>query len=91
MAVIIRAKEAGLGLGDIRAIIAAPGLAARRATLERHRTDLTRRIAQTRASLDLIEAALGCEHEDVTECPHFRSVAAQRSGVEPGFFTSAGI
>lgn len=80
VAVILRAKEAGLALDDIRRLITAPDPAARRATLERHHSDLTGRIARARASLELVESALACTHEDLTGCPHFRSVVARRIG-----------
>ncbi|GLY91805.1 MerR family transcriptional regulator [Actinoallomurus iriomotensis] len=79
VAVILRAKEAGLALEDIRRLIAARDPAARRATLERHHSDLTRRIARARASLEMVESALACTHEDLTECPHFRSVVTRRA------------
>ena len=82
IAVILRAKEAGFGLDDIRDMIAAPSPAQRIEVLRRHRADLARRIAQAQASLDLIDCALTCDHDDFTSCPHFRAMVADRIGVE---------
>lgn len=82
VAVILRAKEAGFGLDDIRAMISVGDPAARRVILQRHRADLARRIAQAQASLDLIDCALGCDHDDFTQCPHFQAMVADRTGID---------
>ncbi|MFE4796081.1 hypothetical protein ACFRFL_13430 [Streptomyces sp. NPDC056708] len=37
---------------------------------------LRTRIAAAQASLDLVECALGCEHDDFTRCPHYRTHVA---------------
>jgi MerR family copper efflux transcriptional regulator len=79
IAAILRAKEAGFRLDDIREIIEADG-ATRRALMRRHRTDLAQRIALSQASLRLIDAALACEHDDFTRCPAFRSTFAALAG-----------
>ncbi|MEU7870020.1 MerR family transcriptional regulator [Dactylosporangium sp. NPDC049140] len=81
IAVILRAKEAGFGLDDIRAMIAAPSPAQRTEVLRRHRADLARRIAQAQASLELIDCALTCDHDDLTSCPHFQAMVADRIGI----------
>ncbi len=83
IATILRAKEAGFGLDDIREMFAVP--AERREVLRRRRAALVRRIDEARASLELIECALGCEHDDFTRCATFRamldaSVAARPDG-----------
>lgn len=57
--------------------------------MRRHRIDLAQRIAQSQASLRLIDAALTCEHDDFTRCPAFRSTLAALAGApasvgEPG-------
>ncbi|WP_345363127.1 MerR family transcriptional regulator [Actinoallomurus liliacearum] len=78
VAIILRAKEAGLGLEDIRRMLAVRRPAERRAILEGHRRELTERIARERASLRMIEAALDCDHEDFTRCPHFQAVLTER-------------
>ncbi|WP_443058485.1 hypothetical protein [Streptomyces sp. NBC_00775] len=41
---------------------------------------LRSRIAAARASLELIEGGLNCEHEDVTQCPNYRRLIAERVG-----------
>lgn len=81
-AVILRAKEAGFGLDDIREMIAVSTPAARREILRRHRGDLAYRIAQAQASLELIDCALDCDHEDLTSCAHFQAAVAERIGVD---------
>jgi MerR family copper efflux transcriptional regulator len=83
VAVILRAKEAGFGLDDIREMIGTPDPAARTTVLRRHRGELVARIAAAQASLDLIDGALECEHDDFTRCPHFRSMVADRITPDP--------
>ncbi|MER7499021.1 MerR family transcriptional regulator [Nonomuraea pusilla] len=78
VAMILRAKEAGFALDEIREMIAAPGEAARRAVLSRRRAELVERIARVRASLELIDCALECGHDDLATCPHFRDAVARR-------------
>lgn len=82
VAVILRAKEAGFGLEDIRQMIATPDVVERRDVLRRQRGELARRIAEAQASLALIECALECDHEDFTQCDDFRAMVAARIGVE---------
>ncbi|MBI0293893.1 MerR family transcriptional regulator [Streptomyces sp. PRKS01-29] len=72
VAVILRAKEAGLGLDTIRALTATTEPAVRRDILRREAETLRSRIAAARDSLALVECALGCEHDDLTRCPHYR-------------------
>ncbi|NIH84697.1 MerR family transcriptional regulator [Amycolatopsis granulosa] len=78
VAVILRAKEAGLGLDEIREMITTSDPAQRRAVLRRRRDELAERIARAQASLDLVECALDCEHDDFTSCRHFQAVVAER-------------
>ncbi|MFJ9779055.1 MerR family transcriptional regulator [Amycolatopsis sp. NPDC101161] len=72
VAAILRAKEAGFGLEDIREMFAAQNPAARTAILRRHRAELAARIAAAQASLALLDGALECDHEDIATCPHFQ-------------------
>lgn len=72
VSVIPRAKEAGLGLDTIRALTAVTEPAGRRDILRREAEALRSRIAAARDSPALVECALGCAHEDLTECPHYR-------------------
>jgi DNA-binding transcriptional MerR regulator len=77
IAVILRAKEAGLGLDDIGRLLGAGDRATRAAVLHRRRVELAGRIARDQASLGLLDHALTCEHDDLTTCPHFRASVAQ--------------
>ena len=40
--------------------------------------DLRARIASAQASLEMIEHALACEHDDFTLCPEFRAAVFER-------------
>jgi MerR family copper efflux transcriptional regulator len=80
VAMILCAKEAGFGLDDIREMVVARDPVEREAALRRHRAELARRIAEARASLSLIDCALGCDHEDFTTCAHFQALVAERIG-----------
>lgn len=78
VAAILQAKEAGMGLDDIRAILTAPTPAERNAVLQQQHDALTRRVAEAQAALNLIDTALGCEHGDLAICPRFQAVLADR-------------
>ncbi len=78
VAAILQAKEAGFGLEDIRDMMSARDPVARQEVLRRRRAELARRIAEMRVSLDLIDCALACDHDDIAQCPHFRAVLAER-------------
>ncbi|MEU4508265.1 MerR family transcriptional regulator [Nonomuraea wenchangensis] len=52
IAVILRAREAGIGLENLRQMLTITEPAARREILHRRREDLVRRIAAAQASLD---------------------------------------
>ncbi|WP_102143135.1 MerR family transcriptional regulator [Mycobacterium hubeiense] len=80
VAAILQAKEAGMGLDDIRAILTAPTPSERNAVLQRQHDELTKRIAEAQAALRLIDTALGCEHGDLATCPRFQAVLAERVG-----------
>lgn len=79
VAVILRAKEAGLPLDTIRALVTTAGAVNRRDILHEEAEVLRSRIAAAQASLALIECALGCDHEDFTRCAHFRLAADRMS------------
>ena len=83
VAVILRAKEAGFSLEEIRELIAAREPADRTAVLRRRRAELAARIATAQASLELIDCALDCDHEDIAECPHFQATVAARVSPVP--------
>ena len=77
IASIIRGKQAGLPLPEIRKILKAPTLPERRQVLHHHRAALRERMAQLQAALDLLEGAISCKHQDLTTCPHFQSQLKQ--------------
>ncbi|WP_370967820.1 MerR family transcriptional regulator [Amycolatopsis sp. cg9] len=77
VAAILVSKEAGLGLADIRAVLAAESASAREELLAEHRRRLTARLARTQAALDLL-AGGPCPHDDIMTCPHFRGLLAGR-------------
>ncbi|MFE0347107.1 MerR family transcriptional regulator [Streptomyces griseoluteus] len=78
VAVILRAKDAGLSLDTIRSLTAATDPATRRDILREEAEGLHSRIRAAQASLELIECALGCDHEDFTQCVHFRQMVIDR-------------
>jgi DNA-binding transcriptional MerR regulator len=73
IAVVVRAKRAGLSLDDIRVILTEGDVDQRRQIVERHRAELLRRIAEAQSALALLECAAGCRHEDLISCPHLRA------------------
>jgi DNA-binding transcriptional MerR regulator len=75
---ILLAKEAGLALTDIRDILTTADLEKRRKITRRHRDELVRRIEEMRVALNFIEGALACGHEDITDCPNYQSLVADR-------------
>ncbi|MDG4839754.1 MerR family transcriptional regulator [Micromonospora sp. WMMD967] len=84
VASILRAKQAGLSLPDIRAFLAAADPAARKDVLRRNHDVLQARMAALRSALDLLEAGLNCSHEDISTCPNYRSMLAELVEVGEG-------
>ncbi|MFI6043668.1 MerR family DNA-binding protein [Nocardia sp. NPDC051321] len=72
---ILRAKEAGFALDDIRTMFTTLN---RSTVLSRQRDELRAGIATAQASLDMIEHATACEHADFTICPHFQAAMSGR-------------
>ncbi|MET8041570.1 MerR family transcriptional regulator [Micromonospora sp. NPDC005215] len=81
IAVILRAKEAGLALDEIRRMLAADP-PSRRRVLAEQRVRVAQRIAQDQARLALLDCALACDHDDVAECQHVREVTSRRATVD---------
>lgn len=77
VASIVRAKQAGLPLPDIRAFLAARDPATRKDVLRRNQRALQARMAALRSALDLVEAGLNCSHEDISTCPNYRARLAE--------------
>ncbi|MGP4113186.1 MerR family transcriptional regulator [Streptomyces sp. 4N509B] len=80
VAMILLSREAGLGLGTIRSLSASVDRATRHEVLRAEAEQLRSRIAAAQASLELIEGGLNCAHEDVTQCPNYRRLIAERVG-----------
>lgn len=79
VAIIVRAKEAGLSLATIRSLVAT-GNPGRRGDILRREAELLRsRVSAMQASLALIECALCCDHEDFSQCAHFQQVVGHPS------------
>lgn len=80
VATILILKEADLGLNTIRSLSATVDRATRHEILRPAAEELRLRIAAAQASLELIEGGLNCEYEDVTQCPNYRRLIAERTG-----------
>ena len=78
VASILLAKEAGLALADIRDILTTADVEKRREITRSHCDELARRIAEMRAALNLLKGGLACDYEDITECPNYQSLVADR-------------
>jgi MerR family transcriptional regulator, copper efflux regulator len=78
VAMILRGKEAGFSLVELRLLLDAPDRATRKALFSRHHADLERRIADMEAAKEMIEHALECPAEDATRCPDFQRLVASR-------------
>ncbi|MFC5102142.1 MerR family transcriptional regulator [Kibdelosporangium philippinense] len=72
VALIRKAKEAGFSLAEIREMFVVADPAMRKEIMRHHQQALIERIAELQASLTMVETALNCAHEDITECPNFR-------------------
>lgn len=76
VAMIMRGKEAGLSLSDIREIHDAPDAASRHRVLTRHHEALEDRISQAQIAKAMVEHALKCTADDFTRCPNFLRIVA---------------
>ncbi|WP_189554466.1 MerR family transcriptional regulator [Streptomyces lavendofoliae] len=82
VATILILKEAGLALNTIGSLSATVDRTARYKILRPVAEELRSRIAAAQTSLELIEGGLNCEYEDVTQCPNYRRLIAERVGPE---------
>lgn len=80
VAMILRAKQAGFGLEDIREMINARDPEVRHGILQRHRCELVHRVTQAQISLALIDGALDCNHDDIATCPRFQAALSDIIG-----------
>ncbi|TCO49853.1 MerR family transcriptional regulator [Actinocrispum wychmicini] len=79
VAVIMRAKSAGMSLDQVRDMLNAPDGEERRRVLIEQRAQLDERIAQAQASKALIDHALECPVGDFTHCAEFQRLVASVS------------
>ncbi|HET6344053.1 MAG TPA: MerR family transcriptional regulator [Myxococcota bacterium] len=77
VAIILMGKEAGLGLRELRELLASANPTDRTDLLRGHIAELEHRIAQAQAAKELIEHALACPLPFET-CPHARARIASR-------------
>ncbi|MEU8756689.1 MerR family transcriptional regulator [Streptomyces chartreusis] len=80
VATILILKEAGLGLTTIRSLSTTVDRATRQEILRPAAEELRARIAAAQASLALIEGGLNCDYEEVTQCPNYQRLIADRAG-----------
>ncbi|WP_460397644.1 MerR family transcriptional regulator [Actinophytocola sediminis] len=78
VATILRTKEVGFSLADIREFLAPASPPARKEVLARHRESLRARLAELRSAMDLVDNAIACTHEDITTCPNYRAHLEER-------------
>jgi MerR family transcriptional regulator, copper efflux regulator len=72
VAMIICGQRAALGLTELREIIEAPTVPARRSKLRQHQATLARRISDLEESQRIVAQMLNWSREDFSECPVFR-------------------
>lgn len=83
VAVIVRGKQAGLGLEEIGALLTNSGPPQRRAILSGHRDALRQRIDALQACLHLVEGALDCRAQNMLTCPDFKRLLAATGDLTP--------
>lgn len=72
VAIIVHARQVGIGLDRLRVMLTTEDATARRAVLRHHRDELDRQIVRATASRDLLDHALACPSEDFLDCPDFQ-------------------
>jgi DNA-binding transcriptional MerR regulator len=83
VASILRAKQAGLPLHDIHALLTTADVGARKAVLRRNHNALQTKLTAMQSALTLLEAGLTCTHDDLTTCPHFQSHLTELANIHP--------
>ncbi|GII90459.1 MerR family transcriptional regulator [Sinosporangium siamense] len=76
--IILQAKEAGLSLDEIREMLHTSNAKVQRGILLHRRNETAKRIAEAQAALELIDCALGCDHEDFASCADFQEMVWDR-------------
>jgi MerR family copper efflux transcriptional regulator len=72
VAAIIGSKAGGLSLAQVRDLLGAPDVTARRRLLADHVEELDRRITEITAAKRMAEHAMSCRAADITQCPNFQ-------------------
>jgi MerR family redox-sensitive transcriptional activator SoxR len=78
--VILLLRDVGFSLAEQQALMASHGFAGDEweRLAKRKVAELDAQIAKAQTAREAIEHALHCPHEDISECPNFRSVIAAR-------------
>ncbi|MGI8484011.1 MAG: MerR family transcriptional regulator [Thermomicrobiales bacterium] len=87
VAMIIRGKESGLSLTQLREMMESPDRDARVEILRQHHATLEAKIVEIEAAKAMVEHALVCTAMDFTACPNFLRIVdlleKQRDGTSP--------
>jgi MerR family transcriptional regulator, copper efflux regulator len=81
---IISAQEAGLSLHELREVLEAPTIRARREMLEQHASRLMARVLQLEKARGIVEQMLAWPHEDLSECPLAARALCERGSPATG-------
>jgi MerR family transcriptional regulator, copper efflux regulator len=80
MAMIVRYKDGGMSLEQVRDLLNARDRKARLALLRRHYDALETKIQEIEKSKAMIRHAMTCRSEDYTKCPAFRQLVDEMAG-----------
>lgn len=81
VAAIVRCKQAGMSLDQVRDMLKARDRTARHDLLRRHLEALDARIQRIEESKAMIEHAMMCQAEDYTTCPTFHRMVGEMTGL----------
>lgn len=76
--VILLLRDVGFTLREMKELLEARADSPRgwRDLIERKLADLDRQLAATQVAREAVVHALGCEHDDILDCPNFQAVVA---------------
>jgi MerR family copper efflux transcriptional regulator len=89
VAMIVRGKQVGFSLAELREMIEAPDPEARRALLGKKLDELNRLHDQIVASRAMIDHAISCPAHDFTQCPNFQRLIEEIAASPPGELPAA--
>ncbi|TDQ53779.1 MerR family transcriptional regulator [Actinorugispora endophytica] len=84
VALILRGKDAGLTLEQMRDVLDAPGGPDRRELLTVHLGELDARIARLQLARRIVEHAASCSSDDFLTCPRVRGLLECSATAAPG-------